>query len=351
MSPEQARGRPVDKRTDVWAFGCVLFEMLTGKRPFGGETVTETLVEVMKSEPDWEALPAATPSAVRALLRRCLEKDPRRRLRDVGDARLLLDGGFGDATSGIGSSSPAVPNEEEIAAARARARRRLMLGLGAGAALLTAGLGLGALVARGSGADLAPAHARFILNAPPSYPILDFDLADSKHLAISPDGSRVVYVMGMPRYLVLRPADDLEGRVLMGTEDARVSVLFLGRPVDRVHTAVSSCARSRPAAARSRPSASYPKPRFPAAPAGTSTDTIVFSQGSGLYRVSASGGTPAETHQSRSVEGRGESQLAVFSTRRQVAPVRDPRRHHQRAGSDRGSRAREWEVAAAGASR
>src|SRR5262245_48474207 len=91
MSPEQARGRPIDKRVDIWAFGCVVFEMLTGRRVFHAEDVSLTLAEVMKSEPDWAALPPV-PAAVRMCLRQCLKKDPRQRLRDVGDARLALDG-------------------------------------------------------------------------------------------------------------------------------------------------------------------------------------------------------------------------------------------------------------------
>jgi Tol biopolymer transport system component len=91
MSPEQARGQAVDRRTDLWAFGCVLYEMLTGGKAFDGATVTDVLASVVTGEPDWEKLPAATPLSVRRLLRRCLEKDPKRRLRDAGDASLLLE--------------------------------------------------------------------------------------------------------------------------------------------------------------------------------------------------------------------------------------------------------------------
>ena len=91
MSPEQARGKPVDKRSDIWAFGCVLYEALTGRRAFAGETVTDIITAVVKNEPDWSALPSDTPAHIRTLLVRCLQKDPRRRLRDIGDARLEIE--------------------------------------------------------------------------------------------------------------------------------------------------------------------------------------------------------------------------------------------------------------------
>src|SRR5271169_6702591 len=90
MSPEQARGRAVDKRTDIWAFGCVLYELLTGKQAFHGEDVTDILAAVVRAEPDWQALPAVTPMQVRDLLRRCLQKDKTQRLRDAGDARIEI---------------------------------------------------------------------------------------------------------------------------------------------------------------------------------------------------------------------------------------------------------------------
>ena len=95
MSPEQARGRPVDKRTDIWAFGCVLYEMLTGQRAFPGATFTDTVVAVIEHAPDWTALPAATPLNIVRLLERCLVKDAKLRLRDIGDARLELDDALG----------------------------------------------------------------------------------------------------------------------------------------------------------------------------------------------------------------------------------------------------------------
>jgi serine/threonine protein kinase/tetratricopeptide (TPR) repeat protein len=95
MSPEQARGKPLDKRTDLWSFGCVLYELLTGKPAFAGETISDTLASILGREPDWKALPDATPATVRRLLQRCLEKDPQQRLRDVGDVRLELDHALG----------------------------------------------------------------------------------------------------------------------------------------------------------------------------------------------------------------------------------------------------------------
>jgi serine/threonine protein kinase/Tol biopolymer transport system component len=91
MSPEQARGLPVDKRTDIWAFGCVLYETLTGRVTFAGDTVSDSIAKILEREPDWSALPATTPTSIRRLLRRCLTKDPKKRLRDIGDVRIEID--------------------------------------------------------------------------------------------------------------------------------------------------------------------------------------------------------------------------------------------------------------------
>ncbi len=106
MSPEQARGKPLDKRTDIWAFGCVLFEMLTGRSAFGSETVSDTIAAVLGRDPDWSALPAATTASLRRLLARCLEKDVTRRLRDLGDAQSELD----DALTVVKPSGPRPPS-------------------------------------------------------------------------------------------------------------------------------------------------------------------------------------------------------------------------------------------------
>jgi serine/threonine protein kinase len=91
MSPEQTRGKRVDRRADIWAFGCVLYEMLTGQCAFAGETTSDTLAAVIRAEPDWSSVAANTPMRVRELLRRCLQKDPRQRLRDIGDARIAIE--------------------------------------------------------------------------------------------------------------------------------------------------------------------------------------------------------------------------------------------------------------------
>ena len=98
MSPEQARGKPVDKRTDLWAFGCVLYEMLTGRPAFTGETISDTIARILERDPDWQALPAATPPSVTRLLQRCLSKDPKRRLHDIADARIEIEDAVGVAS-------------------------------------------------------------------------------------------------------------------------------------------------------------------------------------------------------------------------------------------------------------
>ena len=118
MSPEQARGRAVDKRTDIWSFGCVLYECLTGRQVFVGETVSDMIAKILQGEPDWTALPAQTPAKVRDLLHRCLEKDAKKRLRDIGDARLELE-------ESIAARSTAT----RVAAAAAESRTRAALSI------------------------------------------------------------------------------------------------------------------------------------------------------------------------------------------------------------------------------
>ena len=129
MAPEQARGGSVDKRADIWAFGVVLYEMLTGRSLFAGDTVSDTLAGVLKSEIDWSQLPAATPPAIRMLLRRCLERNPKNRLRDIGDARLVLAEAI--ASPEVVAERPAPPRTPF----RALARGAVVAGVAAVAAV------------------------------------------------------------------------------------------------------------------------------------------------------------------------------------------------------------------------
>jgi serine/threonine protein kinase len=160
MSPEQARGLPVDKRTDIWAFGCVLYEMLTGEPAFPGETSADSVAKILERSPDFERLPQSTPPSVRLLLRRCLERDARERLRDIGDARIEI----GQALAAPLADAPRPPAEPfgaEVAtrggAAPDEERRRQEKIAGsrlAGAIILASGLGTGPLLyglAPGSG--------------------------------------------------------------------------------------------------------------------------------------------------------------------------------------------------------
>ena len=109
MSPEQARGQAVDKRTDIWAFGCVLYEVLTGRPAFARATMSDTIAAVLTHEPDWTALPRTTPPHLSRLLKRCLEKDPTRRLRDIGDARVELDTGDETPVGRSGAARTSTP--------------------------------------------------------------------------------------------------------------------------------------------------------------------------------------------------------------------------------------------------
>ncbi len=132
LSPEQARGKPLDKRTDIWSFGCVLYEALTGCQAFFGETVSDTIAAILQREPDWNALPESVPNGVRVLLNRCLQKDRQRRLRDIGDARLELEEIL--ATPRAAGAVPAIHPGREQSAARRRAVLWALYGLMAGIA-------------------------------------------------------------------------------------------------------------------------------------------------------------------------------------------------------------------------
>lgn len=210
MSPEQARGMPVDKRADIWAFGVVLYEMLSGRRAFGGETATDVLAQVIERDPDWEAVHTDTPGSVRKLLRRCLSKDPRDRLRDIGDARLEI-------------LEARDQGDEDVAMGLPRRRWLLPTGVAAG---LAVGIAIGFVLSSGFRQEPiagAPSPATFSLALPENAPAPLGVQAGVQRVAISPDGRRLVYVAsdstGQPR-LYTRTLDELDFEPILGTENA-----------------------------------------------------------------------------------------------------------------------------------
>ena len=278
MSPEQARGKPADKRSDIWAFGGVLYEMLTGKLAFDGDDVSDTLANVLKREPEWGALPAETPSAVRRVLRRCLEKDPRRRIQDIADARLDLD-------------------EKEVSDAA--------LPLPSASRLLNRERVVWALLA----AALSGVLAYSLLREPPSPQVVRFQInppekgffgassgvgraAGTSGGMLSPDGTQLVFVatdQERKTLLWLRPFDSFTSRALVGTDDAlmpfwspdgRSIGFFAGGKLKRID----------PANGSTQTIAEVPVP--PRGGTWGSRDVIVFSSGNPprLAQVSSAGG-------------------------------------------------------------
>ena len=185
MAPEQARGKAVDRRADIWAFGVVLYEMVTGRRAFEGEEMSDVLAAVLRQDLDWRALPPATPPRLRQLLERCLERDPKSRLRDIGEARVALRKIASGAPDSSSSGIAAVP-----AAAASSPRRRVyaIASLAAAAGIL---LTVGALHPWSRAAAALPL-ARVSLLAPPGADLYP----DSTGVAVSPDGTMVAFVVG-----------------------------------------------------------------------------------------------------------------------------------------------------------
>ena len=211
VAPEQARGRPVDRRADIWAFGCVLFEMLSGQRPFAGDSLSDTIANVLKDEPDWSALPATTPTAVRRLLARCLQKDPRRRLQAIGDARIALED--------LDDTATAAP-----AAGVVSERRRPFWRIAgiAGIVFAIAGWGLW-LLGLTRGGD-APPIVRLSVTPPGrSAMVRQASSSDANsHWSISPDGRQIAFIIekGTTRQLVVRALDSFDARPIAGTDGA-----------------------------------------------------------------------------------------------------------------------------------
>jgi Tol biopolymer transport system component len=204
MSPEQARGLPVDKRTDVWAFGCLLFEMLAGRRAFAGETVSETMTAVLEREPDWPGLPEETPQTVRRLLRRCLEKDRQRRLHDIADARIEIEDLL-QTPAEVGRTSGARRTGKRLL------RLSAIVALAAGAAAL--GWWLRAVIV----------VDRPTLRVTRSAWALPGGAALTSAPAVSPDGRHIAFTAspkGQPPRLFVRSFSTLEPRPIAGTEGA-----------------------------------------------------------------------------------------------------------------------------------
>jgi eukaryotic-like serine/threonine-protein kinase len=183
MSPEQAAGKPVDKRSDIWSFGVVLYEMLTGRRLFDGETVSHTLADVLRAPIDLDKLPAETPRGIRDLLRRCLNRDPRKRLRDIGDARIAIE----ESLSAPEKDAPAT-------AVIAGSRSRLGMIMSATAATLAVAL-VGLALVHFRGRPPAAEVMRFQIPVPEKVDLLTLTATSpTSPLAVSPDGRRLAFV-------------------------------------------------------------------------------------------------------------------------------------------------------------
>jgi eukaryotic-like serine/threonine-protein kinase len=204
MSPEQARGRSVDRRADIWAFGCVLLEMLTARQPFGGETISDSMAAVLRAEPDWNSLPPDVSSSLRRLLRRCLAKDPKQRLRDIGEARIVLE----DVVKGVA--------EEPVVAAMAAVPPTRRTGVTI--------LWIVGLLAAASLGSFVTWRLR---PATPQLPVRKF-LLSTKDLEasyrqspwISPDGERIAYAS--TGRLWIRDLSQLKAKEIPDSEGGRV---------------------------------------------------------------------------------------------------------------------------------
>ena len=292
MSPEQARGKTLDKRTDIWSFGCVLYESLTGQAPFLGETVSDTMVRILEREPDWDALPDDTPPFIRLLLHRCLQKDAKDRLHDIADARIEIR----DA-----SSEPyrAISADEVPPAARKQVWEKAVPWAVAGLLAVVAAL---AFWSPWQASTPAGSTRRFATTLPPGQTIPNLGSWGST-VALSADGSQLVYVAqeGNSRQLYRRAMDSFEAEPIPGTERALAPFLspngewvcfYSRRELKKVSLrggAPSGICRLNATTFR----AGYWGP----------DDTIVYGHCTfGLVKVPAAGGTPEQFTRVSAVE-------------------------------------------------
>jgi serine/threonine protein kinase len=327
MSPEQARGKPVDKRADVWAFGCVLYEMLAGKRAFEGETVSDTLAAILKEDPNWAALPEQTPAAVRRILRRCLQRDARARLHDIADARLELEELAAAASpsfaSAVGSSASGYsPFEEkrpgaspDVASAERTSRERgskksfsFFLPWAIAAAFAAAA---GTLVLRARAPEERVYHATI---NPPEGSVLAVDTTQPGPPVLSPDGRKLAFTArgtdGKVR-LYVRSLDSSEAQPLTGTENAQYPFWspdgrFLGFGADQKLKRIE--------ASGGPPSVLCSITDFPKGGAWSPTGVIVFSPAAGgpLHVVSENGGESKPLTKLDAKRGDNSHRLPVF---------------------------------------
>ena len=283
MSPEQARGKPLDRRTDVFSFGCLLYECLTGQRTFKGQTISDTMAAVLTAEPDWSMLGANASPRLAALLRRCLQKDPARRLRDIGDARLEIEE---IRAEGSGTGAPAVLREG--AGPRGRLRAPLLWGLAgllAGALLVFAGL---RLVGR-AGESSQGQSVRAVLPLPEG---LQPRFGFQPNVAISPDGATVVFrgssEKGARGFFRKRLAGG-EAELIPGTEGGQAPFFspdgeWLG------FTTMSELKKVALSGGEPTRVAELPPVSYGATWMSDGSIAVARSSNNGLYRVSSAGG-------------------------------------------------------------